>query len=380
MRVKVKNKNHPEGEGIWLELPVSEKQMLERAVGKLTQLAAGDEDSFQLIIADVESPVKGLKHHIMKDTGETSVAQMNWLARKVSVMTDTDLQKFSGAMEIESAIGIDELLWIADHLDGYELFSNITEERALGYYLVESGTVPIHVSARRYVDYSIIGGEYMAAHGCAHADGGLVVRKEDAWRYHSVIFDLKLSSDYLAAEGAPPLRLTLPAGEDHLNALVERLRVRSVTDCAIVESKCPIADLDRLINRDASIPLLNELAEEIVYLSRQDEQLMKLCAVLDAEGPETLEDALRITRDLDDYEQVQAKTPGEYAVQVLHHSGPGACNTVFEKEVRDFIDYEGYGRYRMQKDGVRETAFGMVRRISEPFPKQEDEETIKLEI
>ena len=36
-----------------------------------------------------------------------------------------------------------------------------------------------------------------------------------------------------------------------------------------------------------------------------------------------------------------------------------------------FTDYDALGRSEMETDGVRETSFGSVRRLSAPWPRQE---------
>ena len=38
-----------------------------------------------------------------------------------------------------------------------------------------------------------------------------------------------------------------------------------------------------------------------------------------------------------------------------------------------FTDFDALGRSEMEADGVRETSFGSVRRLSAPWPRQEPE-------
>ena len=40
--------------------------------------------------------------------------------------------------------------------------------------------------------------------------------------------------------------------------------------------------------------------------------------------------------------------------------------------IDSYIDFDQLGRDMMKEDGVRQTAFGLVRRLSEPFPPEQE--------
>ena len=62
-------------------------------------------------------------------------------------------------------------------------------------------------------------------------------------------------------------------------------------------------------------------------------------------------------------------TEGEYARDGLRMAGAG--DEVFDL-LDGYTDYERMGRAMMEEDGVRETAFGQVKRLSGPFPQQSE--------
>lgn len=69
---------------------------------------------------------------------------------------------------------------------------------------------------------------------------------------------------------------------------------------------------------------------------------------------------------LDDYELVE-DSEREYGREALRKAGA-------DDEILDmldgFTDFDALGRSEMEADGVRETSFGHVRRLSAPWPEQ----------
>ena len=61
----------------------------------------------------------------------------------------------------------------------------------------------------------------------------------------------------------------------------------------------------------------------------------------------------------------------DHAEEYAHHVLNDPENRFFiEDEIVDFIDYERYGRYKMEEDGVRETGQGWLIRPDDPFPPE----------
>lgn len=89
-------------------------------------------------------------------------------------------------------------------------------------------------------------------------------------------------------------------------------------------------------------------------------------AALEVEEPRSFYDAGCIAMDIDDYELVDSNE-GEYGRETLRKAGA-------DDEILDmldgFTDFDALGRSEMEADGVRETSFGYVRRLSAPWPEQ----------
>jgi len=178
VRIQVANGEYPD-KRLWLELPISDDPDWIKTTAKLVPLAVPGQTEVTLRVKDVESPVPNLKRYILADNGKIAVSQMNLLAQEISAMSENDLRKFSGALDIESISGFEDIRRVADSLGDYEIFPGVATEKELGVYLVESGDVDIHESALPYVDFSRVGTEYYANHSCAYGDNCLVVKKDE---------------------------------------------------------------------------------------------------------------------------------------------------------------------------------------------------------
>jgi len=88
------------------------------------------------------------------------------------------------------------------------------------------------------------------------------------------------------------------------------------------------------------------------------------CVALEVEEPETFMDALHIAMDLDDYELI-SDYEREYGRESLRRIGADA--EILEV-IDGYTDFDQLGRDMMKEDGVRQTGYGLIRRLSAPFP------------
>ena len=61
---------------------------------------------------------------------------------------------------------------------------------------------------------------------------------------------------------------------------------------------------------------------------------------------------------------------GEYGREALRYAGAG--DEILEM-LDGFTDFDALGRFEMEQDGVRETSFGQIKRLSSPFPQQAEQ-------
>ena len=224
--------------------------------------------------------------------------------------------------------------------------------------------VDFPAEVRPYLDYARIGAAYYASHGGAYTPNGYVKRREVVQTQKGSdrpAFALTLASPIGAC------RLNLPAPDDELERAKRALGLDDLGGAAIqdVEIGYPWAHL--LPADSATLEDANVLAECVREMTT--EELRVFGAVLEVEEPRSFHEAGTIAMDLTDYE-LTTSNEREYAIAALGYAGAG--DEVIEM-LDGFTDFDALGRCEMEADGVRETSFGSVRRLSAPWPQQEPE-------
>lgn len=296
---------------------------------------------------------------------ETGVEKLNRLAGLVDAM-DLDAQKvFAGALRAESVNDLDDILDIASNLSRYEFIEDVTSDKELGGWLVEHGQAGVEFpeAVRPYLDYAGIGAAYYSDHGGAYTPNGYVKRREVVQTQKETdrpAFALALASP------AGIVRLDLPAQDDALEqakrALGCDLGNAAIRDVEIGYPWAHLLPSDSITVEDANV-----LAECVRGMTR--EELRVFGAVLEVEEPRSFHEAGTIAMDIYDYELVDSSERG-YAITALRYAGAG--DEILEI-LEGFTDFDALGRSEMEADGVRETSFGSVKRLSAPWPQQEPE-------
>ena len=135
---------------------------------------------------------------------------------------------------------------------------------------------------------------------------------------------------------------------------------------------CNVTELNKLVPQN-DYHYLNLFALD--YLSLDEKEQRESLAILEAVGgADSTRNAVML---LDDRGLFEVMPPDidkvHYGSYVLYDSGRAGEDFELGEEVKDFIDYHAYTKYRMEEDGVRQTSRGLVRRIDEPFsPEQND--------
>ena len=355
-------------EGVALDLPATPAEVSE-AVAWFGRLNI---DSSEVRIIGVNSSIRTIGQYItgadIHNAGD--MAKLNELAAAIDRMDSRQQNIFAGALDAESINSLDDVLKISMCLGDYIILPNIDSDTELGRFLVDTGYKNFPVAVQPYLDYRAIGAEYYAENGGAYGPGGYVRHKsslEQATEHRDALITLYLLTKRVAETMVDPYRLSLPATDEELDQAKVRLGVDHFTEATIVRAEFGRPYLAELIPQDCiCVEDANELALGIEEMTQRDGELLKFLAVLSVEQPETMTDALRFAVELDDYERITEGTY-EYGQAVLRRHG--ADNELLE--VMDgYMDFEKLGEDAMVEDGVRQTEFGLIRRCSNPFPKE----------
>ena len=376
------------GNGVWLSLPTTPADMGEAYA---TLGGINGTENLDTRITGVESSIRNLRQYLIGKRSDypNTIKELDFIARRIDGFTETEAALFSGALDIESINTLADIINLTYSLDRYELYPDVFTTKELGQYLVESGEVQIHESALPYVDYERVATEYEANNSGTYTAAGYVaktggsmehfydgVRLPDVNADKDCIFNLKLISQYKFDTLEEPYILKLPTTDIALSQARDQLRVKHFDECEIVDCDCSIAGLSNMLHINGDIYSLNKLAQGIKDMLQNEGMMTKFLAALEAEMPEELCDALDIAENLNRYELMPSSIANatDYAYHVLFESG----RYEVDDEVKDFIDLGKYGNYKMEEDGVKKTAFGMIRRIDEPFQEQEQGFTQKM--
>lgn len=310
-----------------------------------------------------------LSHTILGS--DSTLQKLNQLAEVMDGLNTAGLYHLSKSLNPEFQQNLDDVLRIASHIkpcnmDFYEVIPGVATEQELGKWLVEHDRLEDKVPEilRPYLDYRSIGIDYRSAHEGAFLAGGYTGIRTGA------------IGQVLEEQSALQLTLTtadwwyylrLPASEEEMTQAKRDLEVEDFSQTVIAGVKYTAPHLDRLIPADCiTVEDANELALCLKEMEQEDGGLTKFCAVLEVEQPDTFAEALNIAMDRDDYELVPENSE-EYGKQVLRRIG--ADDEIIDT-IDGYMDFAQLGADSLVEDGVRRTEFGLVRRLSDPFPPE----------
>lgn len=356
-------------EGVHLGFPASPGEIGE-AFAWLDSIST---DVASTRILDVTCMIRNLEGYVINTdlSAPDAVEKLNLLAEKISAMDSREQQVFSGALDAESVNGLDDVLSIADSLDAYTFLPNVCSDRELGVFLVDTGYKNFPEDLRPHINYASVGAEYYANFGGAYSPFGYVRRKDaepklDADR--KAVFTAHLQA------GDRQCVLKFPATDAWLDTARRRLQVDDFCEMELTKLECSIPYLGELMPQDCiTIEETNKLARKIERMEQTDGDLMKYLSALCVEEPSTFQEALEIAYHMDDYERITEGTY-EYGQSVLRRIG--ADDEVIDT-IDGYMDFERFGEAMMAEDGVRQTEFGLIRRLSEPFPSEQQGQTFQ---
>ena len=362
--IRLKISNESTNEGLFLMLPATPAELAE-AFSCYERIGIEPET---VSITEVSSDVPSLAQYIMMANihDSTEMKKLNALAESIDRMTDSERKIFSGALDASSINSFDDVLSLSKSMDNYVLFPNVRSHAELGRYLVDRGYKNFPEEVQPYLNYHAIGLEYYSDNGGAYGPDGYVRHKnvqEQMQDRRSNIITLHLISRDIKT----PCRLILPADEEELDNTKKLLRVEDFAEATIVEVEFGKPYLDELIPKECPcMEDANELALGIEEFEQIDGAMLEFLAVMSIEHAETMSDALRYAMNMHDYERI-TDSNYEYGKRVLRRYGAG--DRLIEA-MEEYTDFERLGMDAMEADGVRQTQFGLIRRISSPFPKE----------
>ena len=330
-------------------------------------------------VSNVDSAVSGLGWHLQytKLDDESTFQKLNRLAESIDTMGPAGHYHLSKALPADCQLNLDGVLQAAVHvkpgsLENYEIIPNVTTPQELGKWLVEHDRLDERVpeSVRPYLHYSDLGLNYCIQNEGIFLPGGYTGiypgSMERVLEEQSVLHLTLATSERW-------YYLTLPASEEALERAKRDLDVEDFAQAGISVVKFSAPQLDSMIPLDTiCVEDANELALCLKEMEQENGALTKFCAALEVEQPGTFAESLNIAMDRYDYGLVP-EDMDEYGRQVLRRAG--ADDEVIDT-IDGYMDFAQLGTDSLEEDGVRRTEYGLIRRLSAPFPLQEIGQTM----
>ncbi|MEY8389423.1 hypothetical protein AALC17_19505 [Oscillospiraceae bacterium 38-13] len=341
-----------------------------RFQGVFDQPNGPDGRSPRLVIERFISPIECLERHLkgLSLRSMADVSQLNELVEMVERMAERDRQILSGALRTEHVKCLADVYRTVQNISDYELIGGVTTDRALGQWLVKAGRLNIKFpeNVQPYLDYDVIGSVYHDAHGGAFTPDGYVQRKKDIPKPER---DTVICLTLATAEQSDTL--LLPASEKQIEDAERTLGDLDRAVIADVEFKLPY--LKHLIPTDhVTVEEAQALADCLQGMAEEEEALLTYCSALAVEEPTSFTEALNIAMNICEYKRVPEDL-AEYAELNLRLAGAG---DEILGMLAGFTDFRKLGEAIAKQEGVRQTIYGSVCRLSDPFPAEDIGQTM----
>ena len=300
--------------------------------------------------------------------------EVNALAEKMSSFEDWQQEAFDGlvkadAFKSDKPVPISRLIDFAYSSECCHVLGGITTHKELGEFLVDNELwgdteeMPEDILAK--LDYTAIGRESRLSQGGVFTDNSYVEQHSELVEAHKTLdytpkipdytMLLKVSaSDYDGEMSAP---LKLPASSETLNKVLDQIGAGNWQETRFECIDCKAPMLSKLIDNDAGIAEVNQLAETLSQMPQK--QLTEYKAILEAVEPSDFDSAVHLIERMDEYlVSLQYETLEDIARDELNFIADPAPVEV----IIPHLDLEGYGAALVKGLNAELTDYGMVER------------------
>ena len=317
----------------------------------------------------LEGRLKGLSFEERENRQELS-----FLARRIRYLTQTEQDVFSAALRMEEPGTLEEIINLSYNLDQYERIPHGTDQSELSRMMLKKDKgieVPAEIAG--FLDHERVSSAYFLRHKGEFSPSGLVLKKEGAvpeevygngrhvhpgYEKGGLILLHLYQKGYRSPYG--DYALSIPAPRERIALAREHFGVENLDGFGFYTSFVGREDLTDYLPAGLGAEEINRAAtffmEEV--LDGTEERLQQLYAVLEAECPRTLEEALEAAGNLMDYRLCPegVDSPQEYVHHILEDSEVYYLDGFIEQ----FVDMDRMAKALMEETGAVETSHGIV--------------------
>lgn len=314
--------------------------------------------------------LKGLSYENQENRQE-----LDFLARRIGYLTQTEQDVFSAALRMEEPGTLGEIINLSYNLDQYELIPHGTEQSELSRMMLKKDRgieVPTEIAG--FLDHERVSSAYFLRHKGEFSPSGLVLKKEGAvpeevygngrhihpgYEKSSLILLHLYQKGYRSPYG--DYALSVPASRERIALAREHLRVENLDGFGFYTSFVGREDLTDYLPAGLGAEEINQAAtffmEEV--LDGTKERLQQLLAVLEAECPRTLGEALEAAGNLKDYRLCPegVDSPEE---EYVHHVLEDSEVYYLDGFIEQFVDMDRMAKALMEETGAVATFHGIV--------------------
>ena len=295
--------------------------------------------------------------------GEKNIVELNLLAKKLSLLDDNQLTVFNALFENSidddmMAPSLEELINMTDGLGKVIPVHGITTDEQLGEFVIDNNLSEVLQTASddvlEYVSTKIVGQKFREMEKGVFYNGAYIPlgAYEKQYGYKSPSKEqLEVKNHYAFAlniaeapvndseETADSAEwIYLPADKEYINGIARIHNEGCIEDCVFYEFKSVFKCIDSQVFGDMQdFDKLNEIAQRYVRLD--DANRIKFKAVVETVEPQTLDEVLEISDNLNRYEHsYYSVSEGDFAMEYLARQLPTNfdMNAFDKREVRNF--------------------------------------------
>lgn len=293
--------------------------------------------------------------------------ELNFIGNQINMMSGNDHKIFDILIEMSNPQTLKEIVNLICNIDGFDYKPNIKTYDQLGKYVV-----PFDRSLS--IMYEDIGKSYAKMNNGFISDLGYIEGKTGIRQIYDGhnLPELGLNSIFLLSISSRTKQnylLSLPCEEDVITMAKQNLDVTSFKYCDLSIIKSCIPGLMDRLPFEYTLEDLNEFAFKLQEweLGESNESLDKIYAIIEAENPSSLVEALNYLDYLDDYElHSEINTHYDFAIYTLKYDN--LRNYPIE-ELSKIIDFEKLGKYMLNRENsyAALTSEGVLIANSWPF-------------
>lgn len=313
--------------------------------------------------------LKGLSYENQENRQE-----LDFLARRIRYLTQTEQDVFSAALRMEEPGTLEEIINLSYSLDQYERIPHGTDQGEISRMMLKKDKgieVPAEIAG--FLDHERVSSAYFLRHKGEFSPSGLVLKKEGVvpeevygngrhvhpgYEKGGLILLHLYQKGYRSPYG--DYALSIPAPRERIALAREHFGVENLDGFGFYTSFVGREDLTDYLPAGLGAEEINRAAtffmEEV--LDGTEERLQQLYAVLEAECPRTLEEALEAAGNLMDYRLCPegVDSPEEYVHHILEDSEVYYLDGFIEQ----FVDMDRMAKALMEETGAVETSHGIV--------------------